>query len=349
MRRLLDIFSRWCAEPFAVSPVFRFFLAGFFVVLLTACGSENRGAVREETVVFGTRAEITIVGVPRSQAREVVALVFDRFRRLDDRFYAWRPDSETSRINRRIANQSLPVTVSGEMAGLLVRARDYAVDSEGLFNPALGRLVDLWGFYDEPPPSRPPSPQEIGLWLRTAPSMADFRLAGDRLVAAPASAQLDFGAVIKGVALDQARDLLRQHGVRHALVNLGGNLIALGNNGGEPWRVALQQGVSPPPVITLHDGQAVATSGDRERFFVHEGIRYHHILDPRTGYPATAKRTATVISDDPVAAGAISDVVATALVIGDDEETRRILNRFAVLFFRRNDGSEWIRPDAQDE
>ena len=92
---------------FLFPPFFRFFLSGFFVVLLTACGVENRGAVREETVVFGTRAEITIVGVPRSQAREVVALVFDRFRRLDDRFYAWRPDSETSRINRRIANQSL--------------------------------------------------------------------------------------------------------------------------------------------------------------------------------------------------------------------------------------------------
>jgi thiamine biosynthesis lipoprotein len=130
---------------------------------------------------------------------------------------------------------------------------------------------------------------------------------------------LDLGGIAKGYALDRARLVIENFGVKAALVNAGGDILAVGEKApGKPWRVGVQdprRGNAMVAVASVKD-KIVVTSGDYERFFVKNGKRYHHILDPRTGYPATGLRSVTIVATD----GLTADALATAvLVLGPDE------------------------------
>ena len=304
---------------------------------------------RQETIVFGTRVVVTVEGVNEAVADAATRAVFTHFQDMHERFYPWR-QGELHHINAHVREGTLPITLSASMAIMFALAKDYAKRSEGLFNPSIGQLVALWGFHRATMPTAPPAAVDIAAWLRSAPSMAEVVVVESRLLSAPTSAYFDFGALAKGVALDAARRLLLAHGVNNALVDVGGNLLAMGRRGNRPWRVSLHADRNKPPlaVITLKSGEAVATSGDSERFFIFHGKRYHHILDPRTGYPAVSRKTAIVISDDADRAGAISDAAATALVIADDASAARIVRNFGVtLWWRRDDKDNDISQALQ--
>ena len=109
--------------------------------------------------------------------------------------------------------------------------------------------------------------------------------------------QLDLGGYAKGYALDVAAAILQAHGVKNALVNIGGNVIALGTHGDRPWRVGIQHPRKPGTLATLdlHDGEAIGTSGDYQRYFELDGKRYCHLIDPRTGHPAHGMQSVTVL------------------------------------------------------
>ena len=217
---------------------------------------------------------------------------------------------------------------------------------------ARGCLIRHWavwsicgGFTMSRRRAAPPSPQEISLWLRTAPSMADFRLAGDRLIAAPASAQLDFGRRHQRGGVGSGAGSFAPARRQARFGQFGRQL----NRFGEQWRRALASGSAAGAFLRRR--LSLCTTAKRwplpaivSAFLSmrESAITIFWIPAPAIRRrPSGRRRSLATIRSPP---GAISDVVATALVIGDDEETRRILNRFAVLFFRRNDGSEWIRP-----
>ncbi|MDQ7072543.1 MAG: FAD:protein FMN transferase [Gammaproteobacteria bacterium] len=132
--------------------------------------------------------------------------------------------------------------------------------------------------------------------------------------------KIGFGAFAKGYAVDQAISALQQLGINNAIVNIGGDLRAIGSHGKRPWVVGIrhprQDGIIAS--IALHGDESVFTSGDYERFFIYEGKRYPHILDPRTGYPANEAMSVTVLHSD----ASLADAAATALfVAGDDWPT----------------------------
>ena len=296
--------------------------------IVVAVDSETE-KFRQESVFFGTRVAVTVMDAPPAAANAAITEVFSHFGDMQRRFYPWR-EGELQLLNARIAAEELPITLSAPMAAMLRLAKKYAATSRGLFNPAIGKAVSLWGFHLPEKPVQPPPKAEILQWR--APAMEAFVLRENILRSAPKTAVLDFGGLAKGVALDDARAILRQHGVKNALIEVGGSVLAAGKNGGENWRVALyaDRSVAPLAVVRLKDGEAVSISGDSERFFIYEGKRYHHIIDPRTGAPATAKQTAIVISNDADSAGAISDAAATALVIADKGETQDIMRAFNI-------------------
>ena len=303
----------------------------FLLVALSAACQPSPEIIEQEIVQFGTRIKITVNDAERQRAAAAIDEVFTHFAAMHRRFHPWR-DGELMRLNRRIAADALPVTVSPPMRAMIEQGRDYAERSEGLFNPAIGALVRLWGFHADTPPSEPPPPDTIRALLAAGgTNMAQMMLQDNLLQSAPVEIQLDFGALAKGVALDDAGAILKSHKITSALVNIGGNIIALGMNGDKPWRVALSPDRQEPPVaiVELYDGEAVALSGGSERYFIHQGQRYHHIIDPRTGYPAPATAAAVVIAGSQ-SAGAVSDAAATALVIADDETAARLLPRFGI-------------------
>jgi thiamine biosynthesis lipoprotein len=133
--------------------------------------------------------------------------------------------------------------------------------------------------------------------------------------------QIDLGGYAKGYALDRAARILRDAGIHNALINIGGNILALGQKGKQPWRIGIQHPREPRPLATmpLYDGEAIGTSGDYQRYFELDGVRYAHLLDPRMGEPAHATQSLTVLVTPREHVGTLSDVASKpAYLAGDD-------------------------------
>ena len=140
--------------------------------------------------------------------------------------------------------------------------------------------------------------------------------------------QLDLGGYAKGYALDRAAAILREAGTVNALINIGGNVMALGGKGDQPWRIGIQHPRAPAPLATLplYDGEAIGTSGDYQRYFELDGERYAHLLDPRTGQPAHGTQSLTVLVTARAKAGTLSDAPSKPAYLAGDgwrEQIRR--------------------------
>jgi thiamine biosynthesis lipoprotein len=291
--------------------------------LLAGCGPQ--APWRQESYVFGTRVELLIVGVSEAQARAAGNRVLAEFDRLHRTYHAWQP-SELSALNEAIA-AGRAQEVTAEFAGYIREAQTIAAAGDHLFDPGIGRLVALWGFHTDDIQPRVPDPAALKALLAQHPSIADLRLDGNRVSSRNKSVALDFGGYLKGVALDRAAASLKQDGIANALINIGGNVMALGTRDGRgtPWRVGIQhprpQGVGGAPLasLDLRDGEAIGTSGDYHRYFEIDGRRYCHLLDPRSGFPADATQAVTILSAPGPAAGMRSDALSKPIFIAGPE------------------------------
>jgi len=282
------------------------------VALLAGCGrAADEQETRHRFTAMGTLVDVTVWGadpaVADTAAREVEAL----FHALDHEWDPW-ADGALGRLNRALAAGE-PAVADPGLAALLAEAAVLTETSGGLFDPAIGALVRLWGFAsDEDRPTAPPPAAEIAARLAgTLPLPALLGPGG--AVSGPPGAQVDLGGFVKGVAVDRGIALLRAHGIEHAIVNAGGDLRAIGRRGERAWRIGIRAPRDPGVMAALEvrDDEAVFTSGDYERFFDHAGRHYHHILDPRTGYPTEGIASVTVLHGD---AGR-ADAAATALLV----------------------------------
>jgi len=192
----------------------------------------------------------------------------------------------------------------------------------------LVRLIALWGFHDENFEPRLPDPQAIRALVAANPRMTDLELDGNRVRSRNPAVQLDFGGFAKGYTVDEVIEALRRGGAEHAVVNAGGDLRAIGRHGDRPWRIGIRHPRADGVLgmIEVSGDESVFTSGDYERYFIWEGRRYHHIIDPRTGYPATGSRSVTVIDSDATTA----DAAATALFIAGPEGWYEIAKRMGL-------------------
>jgi thiamine biosynthesis lipoprotein len=269
---------------------------------------------QQQAYVFGTLVEVSIHGAPEAQARQAATAVLARFDELHRTLHAWQP-SELSRLNAALARGER-ATVAPELAAMLRDAQALAAQSDELFNPAIGGLIALWGFHADTPQSRVPAVAAIQNWVRRQPRMADLTIGDDTISSRNPAVQLDLGGYAKGRALDDAAAILQMHGIKNALVNIGGNVIALGAHGDRPWRVGIQHPRQPGTLATLdlRDGEAIGTSGDYQRFFEADGRRYSHLIDPRTGFPATGMQSVTVLVAGEQA-GTRSDALSKPLFI----------------------------------
>ena len=285
-----------------------------FLFCLTSCGRDP--VVQSQTYVFGTLVDISIYGESESRAQELTRHIQQEFQRLHNSLHAWQANSDLSRLNEAFtAGKSLEV--SPELVHLIVDATMISEQSHGLFNPAIGHLIQTWGFQrDEFAPVKP-NADELKRWVSANPQMHDIRIEGNLATSRNSAVRLDFGGYAKGYALDIAARYLRQQKVQGALINIGGNIIAIGQHGDRPWRVGIQHPRQPGPVATLDlpDGWAIGTSGDYQRYFETEGQRYCHIIDPRTGWPARGVQAVTVLIPKGENAGTMSDAVSKPLFI----------------------------------
>ncbi len=244
-------------------------------------------------------------------------------------WHAWDP-GPLGRVNRLLPTGK-PFAVPPSVLPLIELGQIYSTQSGDLFNPAIGKLVQLWGFHSDIPEDQPPPPTAaIEALVKAAPRMADLELDGIMLRGRNPSLQLDFGAFGKGYGIDLAVAHLREMGIENAIVNAGGDLRAIGDRAGNPWRIAIRRpdGQGVFAVIEVSGDESVFTSGDYERNFQYGDKSYHHIIDPRTGYPAEGAHSVTVLYGDAVTA----DAAATALFVAGPEGWQRVARNMGLRY-----------------
>ena len=304
-------------------------------LLLAACG---RTALQEQQAyVFGTRVEVLVVGDESELARQAIASVLREFDRLHRTYHAWQ-ESELTALNSAIFD-GRPQQVGDELAKLIHESQELAKNGQYLFDPGIGQLVKTWGFHAEEFKTVLPPEGDLKRLIAAHPSIQDLSLTGNTVTSRNKEVALDFGGYLKGVALDRAANILRQQGIHNALINIGGNVMALGSKEGRPWRVGIQHPRQSGPLATLElaDGEAIGTSGDYQRFFELDGKRYPHLLDPRSGYPDNQTQAVTILIPAGPKAGTLSDAGSKPIFIAGPEAWRQVARQQQLQFVLRID------------
>lgn len=255
---------------------------------------------------------------------------------------SWEPGSDLSRFNRAGAEtwHDLPA----DFAAVIDRALYWSRESDGAFDPTVGRLTDLWGFGPAGPRDDPPAGQELdGLWSQSGWARLERR--GATLLQ-PGGLELDLSGIAKGFGVDAVMRALQGLGVRHALVEIGGELRGEGvRPDGQPWWVEIETppglAIEEPFVVALH-GLSLATSGDYRRFRMDSGRRQSHTIDPRTGQPVeAAAASVSVLAQTCMDADALCTVL---MVLGPEAGPAWASERRIAAFWQLREEGERMTP-----
>ena len=245
---------------------------------------------------MGTTWNIAVVDRGHSgDARMAIDQAYRELVRIDLLMSEWKPDSPISKVNAAAGAQ--PVEVPAELRAILERAKHYGDQSSGTFDITWHGMSRIWHFDDAfVPPTR--------AVVEEARRNVDYRaiqIAGDKVFLPKRSMSIGLGGIAKGYAIDRASAILARAGFPDSLVDGGGDVLVSGTReDGGPWRLGIQNPRAAHGEtlgLVRAANRAVVTSGDYERFRIVNGVRYHHIIDPRTGYPASASISVTVIAE----------------------------------------------------
>jgi thiamine biosynthesis lipoprotein len=266
--------------------------------------------VRRARMLMGTFVGVTVRGPETDVLEHAIRKVFVEMERLEAMLSEWRPDSAVSRVNQSAGKA--PVRAPAELIAVLEVAGRVSRATEGAFDSTWAALSNLWRL-DEPN-FRPPESDLVA----AARKLVDYRdvvldVEGQTVFLRRPGMRLGLGGIAKAYIAERGADLAVAEGVHHILIDAGGDLVARGRRGERPWTVGVRDPRSASHLLaTLDlDHEVVATSGDYARFVEVDGHRFHHLLDPRTGYPALVSRSATVVARD----GALAEALSTALFV----------------------------------
>lgn len=311
-------------------------------LLLGACQRPAPDVQEQQFIAFGTLVDVTLHGVDDTQAQQAFTMLERDLNQWHRDWHAWQPGLLTE-LNHALATNG-EADVPATLRPLIEGTQRLSMQSGGLFNPAIGGLLALWGFQNDELPQQPPAASAIATWLKNPPRMTDLHLTGNRLATRHRGVQLDFGACAKGYAAQRAIERLHELGIANAIVAVAGDIHVAGTHGDRPWRVGIRhpREAGILGAVELQDGESISTSGDYQRYFTYQGKRFHHILDPRTGYPATGAISVTVIARD----GLSADAAATALFVADAQDWPRVARAMGVDQVMRvdNDGVVTMTP-----
>ena len=285
------------------------------LIALLVCGTVQAAPDPDRKFTYngtamGTTVSVFIWGDDEAKAAKSAGLVFDEMKRLDKEMTTWDPASEISQV---IAEAGVkPVKVTDESYEVIARALDVSKRSKGIFDITVGAFHGLWKF-DEDMDGTLPEPAEVKKRL-AAIGWRDVVLdpKAHTVFLRRKGMSLTLGGIAKGYAVDKCAAILIAAGYTSFMVQAGGDMYVAGKKGTAPWVVGIRdpRGArdSMFAVAPIED-HSFSTSGDYERGFVKDGVRYHHILDPRTGFPAHASRSVTVRAKDAFTADAWSKVM----------------------------------------
>jgi thiamine biosynthesis lipoprotein len=279
-----------------------------FVTLLAGCQQQGPEVLKRTQFIMGTLFEITLIARNDQPAADAIRGAFQEMRRIEDLMSRRIEGNDVWRVNQHAGKEG--VAVSRDLVFVIQVGLEASRLSGGAFDMTVGSLVSLWDrCWRE---DRVPSPEEVTrvLGLIGYPYL-EMDEKGQTLFLKRPGMELALGGIAKGYAVDRAFGFLESRGFTDLIVNAGGDLRTSGTKFGEPWVVGIQDPRDKTKMmatIAVKDG-AIATSGDYERYFIKDGVRYHHILDPLTGFPARASRSVTILADELIWADALATAV----------------------------------------
>ena len=260
--------------------------------------------------VLGSQITLTLVKGQTQQLEPLLAQVFGEFDRLENLLSVWRPGSDVVKINE--ASGQTAVRVSEETISILERAKLVSAQSKGKFDVSFGALSGLWKF-DHDQDNQIPDPKILSARLELIDYESIIIDAQARTVKlAKPGMRIHLGGIGKGYAVDRAVSILRNNKVENFMMQAGGDLYVAGTRGPRAWRVGVRNPRGVPSdyfAATEVTDATFSTSGDYERYFIKDGIRYHHIIDPDTGQPARSCRSVTVMAKDAITADTLSTAI----------------------------------------
>ncbi len=257
----------------------------------------------EKQTRFMMDTYVTVYAIgPKTKTLPAIDAALNRMQSVDAKFSSRNARSPVYAFNR----QNVPIT-DREILDVVALALRISKDTEGAFDITVAPLIELWGFYGDSP--RLPKPEEIQRCLNQV-GYSHLILTDAKLQKDKADIKIDLGAIAKGYAVGQAAKVLTDQGVTSALIDAGGDIYALGKKAKQLWKVGIRKprGDEILGYLEVQD-LAVMGSGDYERFFMSGGKRYHHIFDPKTGYPAEGLSGTTLVHPDPMVADAWNTAV----------------------------------------
>lgn len=256
---------------------------------------------------MGTRVAVDLWHTDGAEAERLMTAVMDEYRRIDAAMSTYRRDSELSRLNRSAAGGE-PVATTAELFGLIQESIALSRRTQGAFDVTYESVGYLYDFRAR----RRPTQDEIGAKLTGVDYRAVVLVPQRRAVGfRQPQMRINLGGIAKGHAVERGAAILRRAGVRHAVLTAGGDTRVIGDRRGQPWVVGVRHPRTEGEVVTrlpLVD-EAISTSGDYERYFEEEGVRYHHIIDPADGMPSRGVLSATVIGPDATQTDGLSTAV----------------------------------------
>lgn len=289
----------------------------FGLLMLTALPAAAEWHSRIQAIM-GTEVRVELWHEDAAVARTAMDAVMDEMHRIDALMSPFKPDSELSRINREAAQK--PVVISQEMFDLIARSLEFSKLSGGAFDITFSSVGYLYDYREH----IKPSDAEIA---KALPGVNYRHLQLDRkrrsIHFARSGVRIDLGGIAKGYAVDNCIALLKKRGITNAIVTAGGDSRLLGDRRGRPWKVGIRdprRRDDVAMVLQLVD-VAISTSGDYERYFEVDGVRHHHILNPKTGKSASGVRSVTVIGPD----GVTTEGLTKSVFVRGPEEGMRLI------------------------
>jgi len=306
----------------------------FFILVFFLTGCYQNETVQEKDYIFGTIVEVTIYGETKDKSSHAIGLVFNEFQRLHNYLHPWEK-SIIQDINQSIKHAEIYTTEDEEIFSIIKHNQELELKTRGYFNPAIGRLIEAWGFHADQFATNRPNSNLIDNLQRNAPHMSDIELHSGYIDSKNKNIQLDLGGYAKGYALEQAKIILSENNIKNALINIGGNILALGQHGDRNWIVGIQNPREPGSIasIILKPGWSIGTSGDYQRYFIVDNQRYSHLIDPNTGYPANNSQSATILFPPTESSGILSDVYSKPLFIAPEKLKYSLAKELGIDFY----------------
>ena len=302
------------SSPFKKGGIVYILLFSSLVLIFYPSSSYSTNLYKYHQVSMGTVVEITLIGDDGEAANQAALRAFQEIKRIETLMSPWLDSSDVTRINRAAGKEW--VKVSPETMEVIKKAQEISELSEGGFDITVGPLSELWRRAREK--KIPPSVEDVKGKL----DLVNYKKLGidseGKVLLKKKGMAMDLGGIAKGYAVDRAFELLMSLGYKNMIVNAGGDLRAGGLKNNQPWSIGIQHPRDSKKIlarISVYD-TAVATSGDYEKFFLDQGKRYHHIFNPKDGFPTNGYQSVTILCKD----GMTADALATAVFVSGPEK-----------------------------